>query len=357
MGMMLGVILFLFQERRAAAETLNLTDTGERRISAPMDPKRIICLGPGTLRLICYLQAQEKVVGVEDFEKSDPIGRPYLVANPSLAKLPAVGPGGPAAINKEPDLEAVLKVRPQVIFIAYMDVNKVEELQKKLQIPIVLLSYGRFATFDEVVLTSLRLAGKILNRSKRAEEVISFIQGARNDLLKRTDGFDQAKKPDVYVGGIGYRGFQGIESTETSYIPFDWVRAKNLAQRTNAEGHLFVDKERLLSWNPEIIFIDGGCLKLIQQDYGKKPEFYETLRAFKEKRVYVLHPYNWYVTNIDTALADAYAVGKILYPERFKDVETVARADEIYHFLVGKKVTSEMEKDFGVNGGQAVFGR
>ena len=48
-----------------------------------------------------------------------------------------------------------------------------------------------------------------------------------------------------------------------------------------------------------------------------------------------------------TALADAYAIGKILYPAQFEDVELASKADEIYTFLVGKPIYKRMEKDYG----------
>lgn len=53
----------------ASAGSLQVTDMAERQVTVPDDPERIICLGPGTLRLIVYLQAESKVVGVEAMEK------------------------------------------------------------------------------------------------------------------------------------------------------------------------------------------------------------------------------------------------------------------------------------------------
>ena len=52
-------------------------------------------------------------------------------------------------------------------------------------------------------------------------------------------------------------------------------------------------------------------------------------------------------TNIGTAMADAYFIGKVLYPERFEDVDPVQKANEIYEFLVGKPVYGEMANQFG----------
>jgi iron complex transport system substrate-binding protein len=228
-----------------------------------------------------------------------------------------------------------------------MEREKAEALQKKIGIPIFVLTYGQFATFDETVYESLRLCGKIINKSERAEAVIRFIEQAHKDLLKRVEGYPENQKPQVYVGGIGFRGTQGLESTETAYAPFEWVKALHVTKKAGLKGHQFVDREKLLAWNPEIIFVDSGGNENIRQDYQKKPAFYQGLTAFKNKKVYLLHAFNWYVTNIETVLIDAYAVGKILYPDRFKDIPLDRKADEIYTFFLGRPVFKEMEKHHG----------
>jgi iron complex transport system substrate-binding protein len=341
----------------AAASTVEVTDMAGRQVAVPLDPERIVCIGPGTLRLIVYLQAESKVAGVEDMEKMNPGGRPYWLAHPELADLPRCGPGGPASINKKPDLEAVLAVKPQVLFITYMDGPLADKVQQTLGIPVVVLSYGAFAAFDETVYDALRLAGRILNRDQRAADVVAFIESLRQDLGARTRDIAPGARPSVYVGGLGYRGAFGIESTDKRYSPFDWLGADNVAERvhTSIDSHVFMDKEQLLKLNPDVIFIDGGGLALVQEDFRKKPEVYKALKAFVDDRVYALLPFNWYTTNIDTALADAYAIGKIIYPKPFEDVDPEPKADEIYAFLVGKPVYPAMKKDYGVIGAKPGF--
>lgn len=343
----------------AWAKTLNITDMTGRSVIVPLDPAKIICIGPGALRLIVYLNAQDKVAGVEDMEKLSSAGRPYWMANPQLAKLPCIGPGGPASINKKPDLEAILSVQPDLIFMTYADAPLADDVQKKLNIPIVVLSYGAFATFDERIYDSLKLAGKILNRDKRAEAVIQFVESARKELQEKTKAVQDSEKPGVFVGGIGFRGAYGIESTEKNYIPLRWANVKNIAETLQAsEGsHVFIDKEKLLAMNPDVIFIDGGGLKLVEQDMLKKPEYYKALKAFQNKRVYSLLPFNSYTTNIESAIADAYAIAKILYPKAFADIDPEKKADEIYAFMVGKSVYEEMKKDYGRLGQKAAFSK
>jgi iron complex transport system substrate-binding protein len=340
-----------------AARTMTVTDMMGRNVSVPYDPERIVCIGPGALRLIVYLQAQSKVVGVEEMEKKNPRGRPYWLAHTELWDLPRCGPGGPVAINKKPDLEAVLSLAPQIIFVTYMQASLADEIQQTLGIPVVVLSYGAFATFDETAYDSLRIAGTILNRSKRAHDVLAYVASLQKDLAGRTADISEGRRPNVYVGGIGYRGAHSIGSTEQCYGPFEWVHAKNVARhlKANSGSHVFVDKEVLLELNPDVVFIDGGGLTLVAQDYRKNRPYYDALKAFSHQRVYTLLPFNWYVTNIGTALADAYGVGKILYGERFEDTDPGHMADKIYRFLVGKPVYNDMKRDYGSIGQRAPF--
>jgi len=340
-----------------ADHSITVTDMAGRQVTVPFDPKRIVCIGPGALRLIVYIKAETKVVGVEDMEKRNPGGRPYWIAHPELHKLPRCGPGGPVSINKKPDLEALISVVPKVIFITYMEAGLADQVQRTLAVPVVVLDYGAFATFDEAVYNALLIAGKILNRKERADEVVDYIESLRRDLARRTLGVPDDKKPWVYVGGIGYRGAHGIESTEQHYIPFEWVRAKNVVKQVKPAigSHVFLDKEMLLKLNPDIIFIDSGGLLLVAEDYYRKPEYYRALKAFSEKRVYTLLPFNWYATNIGTALADAYAIGKVLYPQRFKDIDPEKKADEIYTFLVGRPVYGQMKREYQAIGSPPVF--
>lgn len=351
----LAVGLLTLASSGMAARTQAVIDMAGRQVTVPFDPARIVCIGPGALRLMVYLQAVSKVVGVEDMEKSHPGGRPYLLAHPELTRLPRCGPGGPVGINKKPDLEAVLAVKPQVIFATYMDAALADEVQRTLNIPLVVLSYGAFATFDETVYEAMRIAGKVLNRARRAEEIVSYIEALREDLRRRTGDIPEDSRPAVYVGGIGYRGAHGIESTEQCYMPFDWIGADNVAKQVQVGigSHVAVGKETLLKLNPDVIFIDGGGLPVVTEDYRKKPAFYKALKAFSSGRVYILQPFNWYATNIGTALADAYAIGKILHAQRFEEIDAHQKADEIYTFLVGKPVYEHMQQNYGSLGGKA----
>jgi len=330
---------------RAAQEAMIVTDMAGRTVNVPKLTRRIVCVGPGTLRLITYLEATDRVVALESgFEKDSPAGRPYRIAHPELATLPTIGQASP---SPQPNPEALLQVRPDVIFISYAEKRVADELEEKTGIPVIVLSYGNMATFDnEHVFDSLRIAGKILNKMDRAQDVIRFIRDCEKDLMVRAEKMPDNKRPGVYVGGLGFKGTHGITSTDYSYPPFELLIARNVARKTGKQGHIFVDKEKILEWNPEIIFIDAGGMDIVKDEYRKDPEFYRLLKAVQNDDVYVLFPYNHYTTNIDTAIADAYYIGKIIYPGSFRDIDPEKKADEIYLFLVGSLVYGAMKNDW-----------
>ncbi|ABR54403.1 periplasmic binding protein [Methanococcus vannielii SB] len=328
-------------------EKIQIIDMVGRTVEVPKNVEKIVCSGPGCLRLICYMDSVDKVIGIESFESNDYMGRPYRIANPQFSSLPIIGNGGPRDINVGPDPEKVMTIMPDVIFITYMEAGKADELQRKTGIPVVVLTYGTFGTFEnEKVFESFNILGKILEKDKRAVEVSSFIEEVQKDLDERTKDIPESERPSVYVGAIGYQGTQGIDSTEGSYPPLEAVNTKNIAKNAST-AHIFISKEKLIEWNPEYIFIDGGGSFKVKEDYNINPDYYNSLDAFKNGNVYLLLPFNHYMTNIGTALADSYYIGKVLYPEEFSDIDPEEKADEIYKFLVGKEVYNVMKEEYG----------
>jgi len=332
------------------AGTVTVTDLLGREVVIPAEVSRVIAIGPGALRLYVYAGDLDYVVGVEGFEADNPIGRPYLLANPGLAELPVIGQGGP---NNAPDPEKILTATPDVIFSTYAtEASVADELQAKTGIPVVVLSYGGTSfgvttLYGQGVLDSLQLIGQVIGNSAKAQAATDYLQQALEDLGKRTRDIPDADKPSVYVGGLGARGTHGIESTQGDYSLLNAINAKNVVDETGQSGSVMIDKEKLLAWDPDYLFIDLGGFAAVLEDYQKNPTVYESLSAVQNGHVYAQLPYNYYTTNIDTTIADAYYLGKILYPEAFADIDPVQQADEVYQALLGKPAYAQMAEDFG----------
>lgn len=327
------------------AQAITVTDTLGRQVELNGQAKKVVAIGPGALRLCCYFNKIDLIAGVEQMDRDDSAGKPYVMANPQLADMPVIGPGGP---NNAPDPEKILAVKPDVIFSTYAaDAASADSLQAKTGIPVVAVSYGKTSTFDPAVSASIELIGKIIGEEQKAQEINNYIAKCKNDLDARTKGITDDKKPSTYVGGLGMKGTHGIESTQGNYSLFNAVHAKNVVDETGKTGSLMIDKEKLIQWNPDIIFMDGSGLQMFREDYQKNKDYYNTLSAIKNGNIYSQLPYNFYTTNIDTSIADAYYMGKVLYPEQFADVDPEQKADEIYQTLLGKKLYADMVNAFG----------
>ncbi|MBI9109312.1 MAG: iron ABC transporter substrate-binding protein [Spirochaetales bacterium] len=336
-------------------EMTEITDALGRQLQVPQNPEYIICSGPGALRLATYLQAEDLVVAVDDMESERPSfdARPYALANPGFTKLPIFGE---FRGHDNPELILTLEPQPQVIFKTYPTSGyDPAELQKKTGIPVVTLNYGDLVGNREALNHSLRIMAKILNKTERAESLITYIDEMIIDLQTRAALVPEDQRISCYVGGIAYSGPHGIQSTEPAYPPFLFTNALNVAFEPNKpikeQRHADMAKEQIIEWDPEVIFIDvstmqsgdlsGALYELTHQ------KIFDNMRAVQGGNIYGVLPYNWYTQNFGSILADAYYVGKVLYPEAFGDIDPVKKADDIYTAFVGRPVFEKLNESFG----------
>ncbi|MBP7411653.1 iron ABC transporter substrate-binding protein [Methanoculleus sp. 10] len=347
----------------AAGEEATITDGFGRSVTVPSAPQSVVCSGSGCLRYLVYLQGQDLAVGVDDIEKKEQAieGRPYALAyGPQFKGLPLIG-----EFRGKDDPEKIIGVGPDLIFktgssgTAYgTSAAEADKLEAKTGIPVVAFPYGSLRNDAEKaeMYGGLRTMGQVLGREDRAEEVIAYIDATMADLERRTADIPETDQKRVYVGGVSSAGAHGIISTEPAYPPFSWVHAKNVAAGLGT-AHADVAKEALVDWNPDYIFIDAGTLQM-EGDGAigelKNDAALAGLSAAKEGRVYGVLPYNFYSTNYETVLADAYFIGKTLYPDRFADVDPVKKADEIYTFFLGKPVFSDLNSQYNDLGFTAI---
>ncbi|MBN1797895.1 MAG: iron ABC transporter substrate-binding protein [Spirochaetales bacterium] len=327
------------------------TDYLGRTVSLPENPAHIICSGAGCLRYLVYLQCQDRLAAVDSLETRDNFfdARAYALANPDFKRLPIFGE---MRGMDNPELILTLDPAPDLIFKTYPEMgHDPEELQEKTGIPVIALNYGDLLAERENFYSSLRLMAQIMDKQKRAEAVIAFIDACITDLHNRTKDIKKQGGKTCYIGGIAFKGPLGLQSTETAYPPFVFTGTVNAALTGEGPSYIVVSKEKIVEWDPDIIFIDCATMQSDPRANAvyelKNDPAYGTLKAVKSGEVYAVIPYNWYAQNYGSTLANAYFIGKVLYPEAFADIEPEKKADEIYQFLVGKAVFTEINKSFG----------
>ncbi len=344
-------------------DQISVTDALGRELTVPLNPDHVICSGAGALRLCTYLQAQNKVIAVDDMETKRPKfdARPYALANPQYKELPTFGE---FRGHDNPELILALNPQPQVIFKTYsaMGVDPTE-LEARTGIPVVVLNYGDLGGNRKEFYTTLRIMGKVLKKDARAESIIAFMDKAIADLEERSARASKNSQPSCFVGGIAHAGPHGIQSTEPAYPPFMFLGADNLAHDPSKGykdlQHADIAREQLVDWDPDILFVDISTMQL--EDEGNainelnSDPVYAGLKAIRNKNVFGVLPYNWYTSNYGSTLANAYYIGTVLYPDQFSDIDPGKKADEIYSFMVGKPVFTKLNSCFNNTGFARIF--
>ncbi len=306
--------------------TLEIRDMLDRKVRIPENINRIIGLRAGALRLLTYMSSADRVVGIEEAEKRSK--RPYTDAYPYLLNQPVIGPmmGG--------DAELIIRTDPDLIFMTYTTQSDADALQKKTGIPVIAIICPEFGTQKHKFYSSLRLIGRILHKSDRADSLVNFIEHSIRELNSRTSNIPNKDKKSVYIGGMPYSGLHGINSTHPFYPPFTFIDAKNVASSIDESlvSHVkgtYIDIEKLLVWDPDYLFIDISGFEIVRKELNEKKSLFNDLAAVQNNRIHLMLPYNNYATNYEYVLANAWIAGKILYPERFSDINIRDKADEI----------------------------
>ena len=315
-----------------------ITDGMDRNVEIPYSVERIVCVGVGALRYTCYVGGADRVVGVEDYETKPGMSRLYNYVNFDLFQnLPVTGTNG------EPFVEEIINVDPQVIVMSSYASQDPDELSQKTGIPVVVVP-GSDTTLDEKAYVTIRILGELYQLEDRAEDLTAYLKSIQKDLDDRTASIAEDAKPTCYVGGVSFKGQHGFEGTEAYYGPFELIHAKNLANTTDQTGAFNIDVEQVLSWDPEIIFLDFNGMNLINEDYGAHPEFYNALTAVQEGKVYSQISFRSSASNLETALADAYYAACVMYPQQFQDIDPVEKAGEIFTKLLGSNPYHDLEE-------------
>lgn len=321
------------------AETQTITDMRGRSVEIPADLERIVAVGCA-LRPVCYLQAENMVVGVEASEQEDNVSCAYRHVNHDLfASLPVIGDGGSSGVTINE--EALMEAAPQLVICDSLSADEADNLQQKTGIPFVCLDQPE-TVFDDKYYNNLELLGKVLGKEERATDVVNYIKEVDNDLEQRSAASENANNNTAYAAGINFRGGHGFDGTEANFQPFVACNVDNVADDHGSDGAFTIDLETVSAAQPDYIFMECGNLPLIKENYDTNPAYYQALKAVQDSHTYSLISYRFYSTNVELALANCYQVGAMVYPDSFADVNPTEKLDEISEFFLGEKLSGDL---------------
>ena len=314
-----------------------ITDGANRQVEVPEKVESIVCVGVGALRYSCYMGAADLVIGVEDYEVKAGMTRLYQYVNFEKFKdLPVIGTNG------QPYTEEIINLAPDVIVMSKSASVDADDLQEKTGTPVVVVP-GSDTTLDQDCFDTIRILGELYGLQARADALTTYLQGLQKDLDDRTKDIPDSEKLTAYTGAVTFSGRHGFAGTYANFGPFMGVNALNVADEVKDTNYFETDLEKVVEWDPDVIFLDPGNMDLVNDEYKTNPGYFHALRAVQEGQLYTMPSFNNCSTNITYAIMNAYYAGIVLYPEAFADVDMATIGGQILETMLGENFFEEME--------------
>ncbi len=308
------LILNLIWVEVLQAETLKVTDKLGRTVMVDVPVKRAVIVI--TYELIPALNLWSQVVGVSRWaEEVCGLYRAILNENPNFRK-PTVSAGS------DLNIEAVLRLNPDLVITWTYNPNTIWFLEKK-GIKVIGIYPDSLQELYEV----MRLHGKLFGKENRVEEVIKEMEKIFNLIRVRVSKIPPEKRKRViHLGGKPTTVSCGIGITNDVIKLIGGISPASSIKERNAD----VSIERIIQWNPDVVFIWGFAGYDENWLYGNSQ--WEYVKAVREKKVYKLP--RWSTWSPRLAPIALYMAMKV-YPEYFKDVNFEKVVDNFYKKVFG----------------------
>ncbi len=295
-------------------------------VSLPRPARRVVVLAPYWAEVVTALGRADTIVGVGKYVKYDQ----YLPA--SVRFKPVVGSEF-SGVN----VEELAALHPDLVIMDY-GWGKCGEIIKRLEsLHIPVAAFFIRGVGDEV--KAIRAIGVLLGATKRAEELIGFIESRLHEIESIASRIPEGRRLRVVMVDA-YSILRG--GSLSVYANTSWgssivdVGAVNVAlEEMPREKWPKIGFETLLKWNPDAVLV-AGSPSAIQKALDKilRDPKWRALKAVKDGRVYGVPCWGSIGGVLDWGPRDIIGreyIASILYPQYYKsldwrrDMETLLR--------------------------------
>ena len=330
----IGAYVYTSQQdtESATKETRTITDMAGRTVEMPVEVNRVIGTSPPTT-MIVYMLAPDKLMGWNFKPGGSYMSSKYL-------NLPVVGGWfGKQSAN----YENMISMNPDIVlegFTTQGDLNTtiIERQQKFGEIPVVGVTATADITANEA---PIRFLGEILGEEEKAAELISFYNKIMNDVNIRVSQIPESEKKRVYYAE-GPQGLMTDPKGSTHSQLIELCGGINVAKcpLKKGMGMREVSIEQVLKWDPDVIIARDP---IFYKNVFSNP-LWQNVTAVKNHEVYLTPdaPFCWF----DRPHGANRIIGipwtaKILYPERFEDLDLNSLTKEFYSKFYHYNLTDE----------------
>jgi iron complex transport system substrate-binding protein len=331
----LAVLIFLLCFSSSLWAERVVTDQLGRRVTIPDQVNSVVVLQHQTLNILVQLGAVDRVTGVMSSWKRQ-LGAAYVRLAPRLEGLPM--PGDLSEVN----IETLLRIKPQVVFVTNYAPQEMIDQIVRTGIPVVAVSLREDKEserakvnpvmddeekgYNNGLKTGIRLIGEVMNRQARAEELIAYAFDKRKLVDDRLKDIPPARRVKTYMANPDLGTYGSGKYTGLMMIH---AGAMNVAAAT-IEGAKQVSMEQVLAWNPDVIFVQERYPDVVKQI--TQGAAWRGINAVKNSRVYLMPEYAkaWGYPQPEALAIGELWMAKMLYPDRFRDIDMQKEADEYY---------------------------
>ncbi|MHC1749407.1 MAG: ABC transporter substrate-binding protein [Cellulosilyticaceae bacterium] len=226
--------------------------------------------------------------------------------------LPVLGMGD--NINAEAIIKTGVGVGINVVSINDKNKQETDKLQEKLGIPIVMVDTDLTASPE-----AYTFLADILGEQERGKTLSDYAKKVLDNTKKAQ--IPEDKRVKVYYGN-GENSLNTAPKGTVSSEVLDLVQVENVANVEGAKGRVDVSLEQILTWNPEMILVNGEPKKDIAGSNAAKtilesPDF-KSIAAVQSGKVYGIPkaPFSWIDRPMGpNRLIGLVWLGSLAYPE------------------------------------------
>jgi len=230
--------------RSPQSATRTLTDMAGRTVVIPTEIKSVFA-------------GRHPIHAVYAFDTAFTVNNVFRYSDTEKRYLkPSFYEGKPYAL--EDASEEIIRLKPDIIlfadFLTPDNIERADNLQEKVQIPVVLMD-NDFLHYKQMLV----FLGSLLGKDHKAAELTAFIEKYLDPILEKTASIPDSLKRRIYYAE-GMKGLNTDPSGSVHSRMLDLAGGINVAQTDvlPGRGMTGVSLEQIYRWNPDLILVWSG---------------------------------------------------------------------------------------------------
>ncbi|MDR1404368.1 MAG: ABC transporter substrate-binding protein [Candidatus Methanoplasma sp.] len=331
-------------------DSRTFVDLAGNEVTVPGEINRIVVTGmhPVVPVYTYYADGPDKLVGVGSpglqYAKSGILGKIY----PGLDSIETVFPTG-----TDTNAETVLGLNPDVVFYTaetksdYTMITNVGLPAVGFQTAMGDNSKDGLNVFNHLELW-LKQMEEVFGDNGRADSLISYNNDVQDEIAEKIADVNESEKPKVLII-FSYTSTSLLVAGSNHYSEY-WIEASGgVNAAADVDGIAQVNMERVLEWNPDVIYFANGGTATPDDLYNNKVGGHDwsSVNAVKNRKVLTFPSatYMSYAPSLEAGLVLQW-MAKNNLPDLFSDLDLSEAVSDYFMKFFGYTASSEDIVDF-----------